>query len=105
MADLKPQVYKDPRPAEYFSRFHERTRTRRPDWIYSLVRVILTPVTLVFFRCRALASDNVPAAAPVILAPNHFSNMDHFFSAVFLRRQVQFMAKSQLIGGNKVLTY
>ena len=23
MADIKPQVYKDPRPAEYFTRFHE----------------------------------------------------------------------------------
>jgi 1-acyl-sn-glycerol-3-phosphate acyltransferase len=32
----------------------------------------------------------------VILAPNHFSFFDHFFVAVLLRREVQFMAKSQL---------
>ena len=33
---------------------------------------------------------------PVILAPNHFSQWDHFFAAVYLQRKVQFMAKSQL---------
>jgi 1-acyl-sn-glycerol-3-phosphate acyltransferase len=32
----------------------------------------------------------------VILAPNHFSQWDHFFAAVYLQRKVQFMAKSQL---------
>ena len=29
---MKPQVYKDPRPAEYFTRFHERTRSSDPDF-------------------------------------------------------------------------
>ena len=32
----------------------------------------------------------------MIIAPNHFSFLDHFFVAVYLRRKVQFMAKSQL---------
>jgi 1-acyl-sn-glycerol-3-phosphate acyltransferase len=32
----------------------------------------------------------------VILAPNHFSFMDHFFLGAFVRRKVRFMAKSQL---------
>ena len=32
----------------------------------------------------------------MIVAPNHFSFLDHFFVAVYLRRKVQFMAKSQL---------
>jgi 1-acyl-sn-glycerol-3-phosphate acyltransferase len=40
----------------------------------------------------------VPASGPVLLAPNHFSQMDHFFAAVYLRRKVRFMAKSQLFG-------
>jgi 1-acyl-sn-glycerol-3-phosphate acyltransferase len=32
----------------------------------------------------------------VILAPNHFSFMDHFFLGMGIRRKVRFMAKSQL---------
>ena len=104
MADIKPQVYKDPRPAEYFTRFHEWVRTHRPGWIYELVRVILTPIAVLLYRERAIDTTNVPADGPAIVAPNHFSNMDHFFAGVYLRRKMQFMAKSQLFG-NPILNY
>jgi 1-acyl-sn-glycerol-3-phosphate acyltransferase len=93
---VKPQVYKDPRPAEHFTRFHERTRGGRPDWVYGLVRLILTPLLMTVWRARCIDSDKVPSSGPVILAPNHFSNLDHFFLAVYLRRPVHFMAKSQM---------
>src|SRR3954468_18024687 len=93
---LKPQVYKDDRPAEYFTRFHERARERRPDWVYKLVRAVLTPYLLLVHRARCIDSDKIPAEGPVIVAPNHFSFLDHFFVAAFLRREVNFMAKSQL---------
>jgi 1-acyl-sn-glycerol-3-phosphate acyltransferase len=93
---MKPQVYVDPRPEEFFKKYHWRTRTKDPDWVYRLVRVILTIPLLTIYRFRAIGVDNVPAHGPVILAPNHFSFFDHFFIAVLLRRQVQFMAKSQL---------
>ncbi len=98
MAEIKPQVYKDARPEEYFQHFHEWIRTHRPGWAYELVRVILTPWILVVYRCRAIATENVPADGAFLLTPNHFSNLDHFMVAVFLRRKVQFMAKSQLYG-------
>ena len=42
MSDLAPmreQVYTDPRPKEHFDRFHERARTREPDWAYEFMRV------------------------------------------------------------------
>jgi 1-acyl-sn-glycerol-3-phosphate acyltransferase len=93
---MKAQVYKDPRPAEHFARFHARTRERRPDWVYELVRILLTPYLLLFYRARCIDSRNLPADGPVIIAPNHFSFLDHFFVAVYLRRKVHFMAKSQL---------
>ena len=93
---MKAQVYKDPRPAEHFDRFHERQRTKRPNWMYELVRLVLTPYLLLFYRARCIDSHNIPADGPVIIAPNHFSFLDHFFVAVYLRRKVQFMAKSQL---------
>ena len=93
---MKPQVYKDPRPAEHFTRFHERVRTRRADWVYELVRIVLTPYLLVFYRARVIDTDKVPTEGPTIIVPNHFSFLDHFFIAAFIRREVNFMAKSQL---------
>ena len=93
---MKAQVYKDPRPAEYFTRFHERTRRRTADPVYELVRVVLTPILVFFYRTRCIDSDKVPLEGPAIVTPNHFSFLDHFFVAVYLRRKVHFMAKSQL---------
>jgi 1-acyl-sn-glycerol-3-phosphate acyltransferase len=93
---MKPQVYVDPRPEEFFTKYHVRTRTRRPDWVYRAARIVLSIPMLGIYRFRAIDVDNVPYEGPVILAPNHFSFFDHFFVAVLLRREVQFMAKSQL---------
>jgi 1-acyl-sn-glycerol-3-phosphate acyltransferase len=97
VADLKPQVYKDPRPAELFTKYHERAR-RGIGWTYNWVRVIVTIVNVTVYRLRAIDAHNVPRHGAAIVTPNHFSQMDHFFAAVYLHRKVQFMAKSQLFG-------
>src|SRR4051812_47147115 len=104
LAKMKEQVYFDPRPKEFFDRYHERSRTRRPNWVYELVRIVTSVYAFTFFRARSITSDNVPPSGPVILAPNHFSFLDHFFLAAFQRRKVQFMAKSQLFS-NSVLEF
>jgi 1-acyl-sn-glycerol-3-phosphate acyltransferase len=97
--ELKPQVYKDPRPKEYFDQFHELVRTREPEAkVYEVVRVTTVLWALIAFRARGYATGNVPNG-PVILAPNHASFMDHFFTGAFIRRRVQFMGKSQLFKG------
>jgi 1-acyl-sn-glycerol-3-phosphate acyltransferase len=96
LAGMRAQVYKDPRPASHFARFHERARSRKPDWVYGAVRVLTTLYAAAVLRARGVRSERVPPAGPLILAPNHFSFMDHFFVGMFVRRQVQFMAKSQL---------
>jgi 1-acyl-sn-glycerol-3-phosphate acyltransferase len=93
---VKPQVYKDPRPAEHFEPFHARVRKGPPDWMYRIVRIVLTPYLLLFYRARVIDTDKVPTEGPTIVVPNHFSFLDHFFVAAFLRREVNFMAKSQL---------
>src|SRR5436190_1608238 len=95
---MKPQEYIDARPKEYFDQFHERVRKGRPGPMYRIVRVVLTLPVLAAFRYRAIGLENVPTEGPLILAPNHFSNFDHFLAAVLLPREVQFMAKSQLFG-------
>jgi 1-acyl-sn-glycerol-3-phosphate acyltransferase len=96
LAPIKAQVYKDPRPKQYFDRFHERARTREPDWVYDATRMLTSLYAWTFFRARAVDAEKVPHTGPVILAPNHFSFMDHFFAGAFIRRRVRFMAKSQL---------
>jgi 1-acyl-sn-glycerol-3-phosphate acyltransferase len=93
---VKPQVYKDPRPAEHFTRFHERVRRGPADAMYKIVRIVLTPYLLVFYRARVIDTDKIPTEGPTIIVPNHFSFLDHFFVAAFIRREVNFMAKSQL---------
>jgi 1-acyl-sn-glycerol-3-phosphate acyltransferase len=96
LAAIKAQVYRDPRPKEHFDRFHARGRTREPDSVYEAVRIATTLYAWGFFRARCISSEKVPPSGPVILAPNHFSFMDHFFLGLGIRRKVRFMAKSQL---------
>jgi 1-acyl-sn-glycerol-3-phosphate acyltransferase len=96
LASMREQVYADPRPKEHFDRFHERSRTREPDWAYELTRVITSLYAYAFLRTRAISTEKVPGAGGVILAPNHFSFMDHFLMGCYIRRKVRFMAKSQL---------
>lgn len=103
MPEIKPQVYKDDRPASYFDQFHASARGG-VGWTYTLVRLIVSLPTLLIFRVRAIGVENVPRTGGLLLAPNHFSQMDHFFVGLHLRRKIRFMAKSQMFGP-PVLTY
>jgi 1-acyl-sn-glycerol-3-phosphate acyltransferase len=103
MAEMRPQTYKDPRPAEYFTQFHEAAR-KGVGWTYTFARLILTLPTILIYRVRGIGIENVPRRGALVLAPNHFSQMDHFFCGVYLRRKIRFMAKSQMFGP-PVLTY
>src|SRR5437763_767595 len=98
--ELKPQVYKDPRPKEEFDRYHAIVREHEPEAkVYEPVRVGTVLWALLAYRARGFGSERVPNG-PVILAPNHASFMDHFFAGAFIRRRVQFMGKSQVFEGS-----
>jgi 1-acyl-sn-glycerol-3-phosphate acyltransferase len=99
LAGLKEQVYADPRPKEYFDRFHERARTHEPSFVYEVVRLVTSVYAYLLLRARSRGAENVPECGAVILAPNHFSFMDHFLLGCPLRRKVRFMGKSQLFTG------
>jgi 1-acyl-sn-glycerol-3-phosphate acyltransferase len=103
MPDIKPQVYRDERPAEYFGQFHAAAR-KGVGWTYTFVRLLVSLPTLLLYRTRATGVEKVPKTGPLVLAPNHFSQMDHFFVGLYLRRKIRFMAKSQMFGP-PVLTY
>jgi 1-acyl-sn-glycerol-3-phosphate acyltransferase len=97
--EIKPQVYKDPRPKEAFDAYHARVRDHEPEAkVYEVVRAVTVVWALLAYRARGFGTENVPNG-PVILAPNHASFMDHFFTGAFIRRRVQFMGKSQLFKG------
>ena len=93
--EIKPQRYRDERPKEFFAPYHARVRAGEPDAMYEIVRSATVLYALITFRARGIGSENVPLG-PLILAPNHASFMDHFFTGAFVRRRIQFMAKSQL---------
>ena len=93
---MKEQVYLDERPADYFDRFYAYTQSHQPNWVYSVVRWLMVTYARLFNRIRGVGTENVPSHGPVIVAPNHFSHIDHFFAGAALRRKLQFMAKSQL---------
>ena len=63
------------------------------------VRVVTGLYILLAHRVTCIGRGNIPADGPVIFAPNHASNIDHFFLGAYTNRKVQFMAKSQLFSG------
>ena len=101
--ELKPQVYRDPRPAEYFAPFHERVRTREPEAkVYEVVRVLTVLHALITYRARAFGSELVPSG-PVILAlaslPHQVRRAKRFGAdAVWIRGVDDAAGLPQLIG-------
>jgi 1-acyl-sn-glycerol-3-phosphate acyltransferase len=105
LAPMREQVYSDPRPKEFFDKFHERARSREPEWVYEATRLLTSLYAYTFFRARPISTEKVPGSGAVILAPNHFSFMDHFLMGCYIRRKVRFMAKSQLFSGPMQYVY
>ena len=99
LASMKAQVYLDPRPFEEIAEYYDWPMTHRPDWVYTVVRIITSLYVLIIHRETCIDRRNIPKGGPLIFAPNHASNIDHFFLGVFTARSVQFMAKSQLYKG------
>jgi 1-acyl-sn-glycerol-3-phosphate acyltransferase len=104
---MKAQVYRDERPAESMTPAHEYARTHEPGWVYTAARIVMGPPARILYRLRARGLEHIPAEGPMILAPNHFSNFDHFFVGVRLRREIRFMGKSQFFGegANPIIDY
>jgi 1-acyl-sn-glycerol-3-phosphate acyltransferase len=96
LVKLKDQVYKDPRPAETFDRYHARTRASEPGVVYEVTRMLTSLIGIGLYRTVAYGTEQVPRSGPLVIAPNHFSNFDHFFMGLGIRRKVHFMAKSQM---------
>ena len=61
--------------------------------LYRVLRVVVRPTALGFWRPDVIGADNVPAEGPVILASNHLSFADSVVIPLTAPRQVAFLAK------------
>jgi 1-acyl-sn-glycerol-3-phosphate acyltransferase len=68
-----------------------------PSALYTFAGIVSQPVRLLF-RLRASGVENIPAEGGFVLAANHTSNFDPWPLGLplFPRRQLRFMAKSEL---------
>src|SRR3954447_8782613 len=78
-------------------RAHQIARERGPiPVVYWVVRAILQPFFLVYFRLSRIGTEDIPAEGAVILAANPRSFSDQFLIGVCLRRPLRFVAKVEL---------
>lgn len=84
-------------PARDPAIYHERTRRRGVQpLVYLIVRAVLQPFLLVYFRTSRMGRANVPKKGGLLLAPNHRSFLDPFVIGTCIRRPIYFMAKQEM---------
>lgn len=105
LAAMKEQVYIDPRPPETFTEAHQRVRTRKPSLIHELARVVTGLPGFLLYRMWPIGARYVWRPGPMIIAPNHFSNFDHFIGGWFTWHRVHFMAKSQMFANRFLIWF
>jgi glycerol-3-phosphate dehydrogenase (NAD(P)+) len=64
--------------------------------IYWVLRAILIPFFLLYFRMQRIGREHLPRTGPLLLASNHRSFMDPFVIGTLVKRPVYYMAKREL---------
>lgn len=77
--------------------FRERSLSRGVNpVIYWVLRAMLVPFFLVYFRMQRIGREHLPRSGPLLLASNHRSFLDPFVIGTMVRRPVYYMAKREL---------
>ena len=105
LASIKEQVYIDPRPAGTFTKAHERVRVGRPSLIHELARFVTAVPGFLLYRMWPKGARHVWRPGATIIAPNHFSNFDHFIAGWFTWHRIHFMAKSQMFANRFLIWF
>ncbi len=63
---------------------------------YWMLRALLVPFFLVYFRMQRIGREHLPRSGPLLLASNHRSFLDPFVIGTLVRRPVYYMAKREL---------
>jgi glycerol-3-phosphate dehydrogenase (NAD(P)+) len=78
-------------------RLHRRAREQGANPIvYGIVRAVLQPFFLLYFRMSRIGREHIPRSGPVIIAANHRSFLDPFVIATMARRPMYYVAKKEL---------
>lgn len=70
--------------------------------VYRLVRLVLVPFFLIWFRQDRIGREHIPAEGPVIFAANHRSFLDPFVITACSKRPLYFVAKKELFLENRL---
>ncbi len=77
--------------------FRERSLSRGVNPVlYRVVRAVLLPLFLLYFRLERVGREHVPGSGPVLLAANHRSFLDPFVIGALTKRPVYYIAKREL---------
>lgn len=68
---------------------------------YWLLKAVLTPFFLIFWRVRVEGREHVPAHGPAVLAANHQSFCDSLFLPLVVPRKVTYLAKAEYFDSRK----
>lgn len=68
----------------------------KKHWQYAFLQLFLGPILRVVWRMRISGARHMPASGPVIVVANHESQMDPFFLAAALDRQMHYVARGNL---------
>jgi 1-acyl-sn-glycerol-3-phosphate acyltransferase len=72
-------------------------REREYGKLYPVARAVLTPVFRTAWHIHVDGLDNVPAAGPAIICPNHTSVIDSFLLPATLPRRITFVGKAEYL--------
>jgi glycerol-3-phosphate dehydrogenase (NAD(P)+) len=89
-----------------YEALHRRAREKGVNRLVLLiVRVVLTTFFWVYLRMRRIGREYIPDEGPVVLASNHRSFFDPFVIGTMTRRPVYYVAKQELFGYNRLLSW
>jgi 1-acyl-sn-glycerol-3-phosphate acyltransferase len=89
-----------------YEALHRRAREKGVNrLVLFIVRVVLTTFFWIYLRMQRIGREYIPAEGPVILASNHRSFFDPFMIGTMTRRPVYYVAKKELFGYNRVLSW
>ena len=100
MALPVPSPVPDPpaeKPSVELGAFRERSLQRGVNpVVYWVLRAILVPFFLLYFRLQRVGREHLPRSGPLLLAANHRSFLDPFVIGTLVKRPVYYMAKREL---------